>query len=440
MYLNSRHKDLLVLVAVVLSTYLLSLIFNIAEELNLALSKFESIQLDEIPLTLFALAIMSAWYSNRRSKELIVETNLRIETESHLRNSQTLYKTLFEGDLTGNCVLSLNGKMLVNNAAFVRICNTEHLQSVQHLFDFDWQTFTQQLTKANELNYNKLKIFRADGAQCYVIARFIYIQSGFSFHGQFEQEPQIHVYMVDITEQCLAELDLERSLKENQRLARHTIHIQEIERKFIAQEIHDETGQYLTSMRMDAMALKKADPQKTQEIAARIDSNIGHVQKSIYALIKQLRPIALDSQGLSSAIQQLFESWKRHHPTIEITFTSTIEKLNFLEEVNIVAFRIVQESLTNISKHAQAKQVGVHIRMESDRNTHFLTIEIKDNGIGVDFNKPSGLGMIGMRERVESLSGQFEVLSKQPTGTSILARIPISLTQASTHSPKELLT
>ncbi len=435
--LSVRHKDFIVVVVGVLVTYTLSVSFNLAEALSRALVKYEEVQLDEITLTLFFLAFLCIWYSNRRVKELVLETNLRKQVESHLQNSQQLYKTLFDGDLTGNCVMRINGDILMSNFAFKRICNlSSHTKNVQPLFDFDWQMFTSELSLKREINHTKLKVIQSDNSPCYVIARFIYIKSGFELQNESTLTPQIHLYLVDITEQCLAEHDLDRTLKENQYLARHAIHIQEKERKFIAQEIHDETGQYLTSIRMDALAIQKSDLNKAIEIATRIASNTGHVQKTIHALIKQLRPIALNSQGLAEAIKQLAQDWRQHNHSTYFELDLGLDDYAFSEDINIVAFRIVQESLTNISKHTNASYVRVKVGITIIESQQTLVIEVQDNGKGINFKKPNGLGLVGMRERVESLCGKFSIDSEKNIGTTIISHIPIPAVSIS--SPEQL--
>ena len=441
MRMERRHKDLLVVLSGVVATYCLSLFFNLAEELSASLSEYESLQLDEIALTLFVLAILAVWFSNRRVKELKLETNLRKTAETYLRSSQHLYKTFFDGDLTGNCVLNLEGEVIMSNSAFNRICHlSTHQQNIKNLFDFEWQVdfewqaFNNKLAEVTELNFSKLKVHRSDDALCFVIARFIFIKPDMVS----SSNAQIHVYLVDITEQCLAEIDLERTLKENQHLSRHAISVQEKERKFIAQEIHDETGQYLTSIRMDALALQKTNPNQMLEIAARIASNIGHVQKSIHTLIKQLRPIALNSQGLGETIKQLFQDWLVHNHATYSELDLGLEDYIFPEEINIVAFRIVQEALTNISKHANASNVRIKVCISHIEHHPNLCIEVQDNGKGINFKRPNGLGLVGMRERVESLNGKFSVKSERYVGTCITAHIPVSTTHLEVQSPKAI--
>lgn len=440
-YYKSKNKDLMIVFVAVCITYLASLVFNLAETFNEFLSRFEYLQLDEIPITLFVMAIMSAWFSKRRVKEVLIETNLRIETEKHLKSSRHLYKTLFDGDLTGNCVLNLDGEVMMSNSAFNRICNlTLHQHNAKSLFNFDWQSFTEKLTKEVESNYPKVFINRTDNSPCYVIARFIYIPASSEFDSAQDIQPHIHVYLVDITEQCLAEEELEEMLKQNQKLSRHMISIQEKERKFIAQEIHDETGQYLTAIRMDALALQKSSAEKMPEIATRITSNISHVQRSVHALIKQLRPIALNTQGLSEAIKQLVQDWLSHHLTTYFELDLSINDAKFPEEINIVVFRIIQEALTNISKHANASNVRVKVFVSYLMPRPTLNVEIYDNGRGINFSRPSGLGLVGMRERVESLNGQFFIESEKNKGTSISAEIPFQVSETPLPSSNKAIT
>jgi len=438
-YSTSKNKDLWVVFITVCMTYFASLVFNFAEALNSFLNKFEYLQLDEIPLTLFVLAIMSVWFSKRRMNEVLIETNLRIETEKHLKSSRHLYKKLFDGDLTGNCVLSLEGEVLMSNSAFNRICNlSSHQRNAKSLFDFNWQNFIEKLKQEVESNYAKVFIYRADNSPCYVIARFIYIPASPEFDNAHDVQPHIHVYLVDITEQCLAEEELEEMLNQNQKLSRHMISIQEQERKFIAQEIHDETGQYLTAIRMDALALQKSIPEKMPEIATRITSNIGHVQKSIHALIKQLRPIALNTQGLSEAIKQLVQDWRSHNLTTYSELDLSLKDCLFPEEINIVVYRIIQEALTNIAKHANANSIRVKVFVNFLTQRPTLNIEIYDNGKGINFARPSGLGLIGMRERVESLDGHFFIESEKNKGTTISAEIPFKPSEPNLSSLKAI--
>ena len=419
--LSRPGRDTLVVLSGVVLTFACASQFDLAEHVNAWLLTYEYAQLDELPLTLFVFVLLSVWFSQRRWREIHTEIQRRKHTEVQLGNSQQLYKTLFDGDLTGNVVLDTDGNIGMHNRAFDRICRPhDPRHNARALFTFDWPEFVLQLSHRQEINFSKLQIRRPDGLACYVGARFVYVQAA-------EQKPaQIHGYLVDMTEQCLVELDLERTLKENRVLARHAMQMQEQERKYIASEIHDETGQYLTAIRMDALALQKSDPDQAHVIAVRIASNTQHVQHSIRALIKHLRPPALDALGLVGAVERLVNDWRKLNPLVDCHLGLDTAGLVLSEDINIVAFRVVQEALTNVARHAQATEVWIQIQIITRQHKSLLQIEIRDNGQGMDTTLATeGVGLVGMRERIESLQGSFKLMSGLQAGTLITGLLPV---------------
>lgn len=426
--MSPAKKDAGIVIIIGLAAYTLSLIFDLAEHLNTWLAGYEHLQLDEVPFTLFVLALLSTWFSHRRIAEIRLETERRKAAEEALSTSQRLYKTLFDGDLAGNFVMDVNGNVEMFNEAFANIVGgTSLAQNIRHYFRFEWSAFIQQLSTDTEIHFGRLSLRRLDHLPCYVVARFVYMPSTFAHQSQ--PSPRVHGYLVDITEQCLAEFDLEKTLKENQVLARHAMQVQEKERKHIAREIHDETGQYLTAIRMDALAVQKSSPEQVVNIAHRIASNTEHIQKSVRALIKYLRPLALDSVGLIGAIEQLLSDTRKLHPSIHYALTIAPECKHLSEEVNIVVFRVIQEALTNIARHAHAANVGIVLGVQQRQANTLLSLEIHDDGAGIDQRIQSqGVGLVGMRERIESLQGAFNLKSARNAGTLISATIPIAST------------
>jgi two-component sensor histidine kinase len=429
--LSRPSQDTLIVIAGVVLTFVCSSQFDWAEQVNAWLLTYEYAQLDEVPLTLFVFVLLSAWFSQRRMREIHAEIQRRKLTEIQLSNSRQLYKTLFDGDLTGNVVLDLDGNMGMHNRAFDRICHPlTHNRNASNLFTFDWPDFVSQLQYQREINFNKLQIRRPDGLPCYVGARFVYVPSEENTH-ENNSPAQIHCYLVDMTEQCLVEMDLERTLRENRILARHAMQVQEQERKYIASEIHDETGQYLTAIRMDALALQKSLPEQANVIAVRIASNTQHIQQSIRALIKHLRPPALDFLGLTGAVERLVNDWKKLNTSVECHLQQNTAEYKLNEDINIVAFRVVQEALTNISRHAQASEVWINIHVVRRQDLPVLQIEIRDNGRGMDTTLATeGVGLVGMRERIESIQGSFKLMSGLQAGTMITGLIPLQERQA----------
>jgi two-component system sensor histidine kinase UhpB len=149
----------------------------------------------------------------------------------------------------------------------------------------------------------------------------------------------------------------------------------------------------------------------------------------VSGLLQKLRPGILDELGLEAAIQDILETWKARHPEISASLTiSGVD--NMLPETHSIAvYRLVQECLTNISRHAQAKSIAIEVFKLSKSGKPGLQVIIKDDGKGFNAKKTDGLGLPGMRERVEGLGGTLNIQSsiKFSSGTEISAWIPISI-------------
>jgi two-component system sensor histidine kinase UhpB len=137
--------------------------------------------------------------------------------------------------------------------------------------------------------------------------------------------------------------------------------------------------------------------------------------------MQRLRPVALDELGLRSAVQYSVEQWQRRHAGVRCTFTADGELDDLDEQTNITFYRLVQECLTNVAKHADATQVGISMT----RAAHELRFSFGDNGKGFDpSHRRQGLGLVGLRERVEALAGHFELDSAPGRGVHVKAVIP----------------
>jgi signal transduction histidine kinase len=232
-------------------------------------------------------------------------------------------------------------------------------------------------------------------------------------------------------------------IKKNHALLQRILEVQEDERKRIARDLHDDLGQYLSAIKAQSNSLlidasSSADVQLT---AKSITSSADHAYDATRNMIHSLRPVALDDLGLSAALEHLLDTWrsistetmqsvarldKNSRPTnYQLHIHGDID--SYHETVNITVFRIVQEALTNIAKHARAQAVLIDI--ESKAN--YLTIAITDDGVGFDISKQnSGYGLLGIAERVEALAGNMEISSQAiathaDTGTKINIRIKV---------------
>lgn len=220
----------------------------------------------------------------------------------------------------------------------------------------------------------------------------------------------------------IAELQSERL----HQLTRRILSAQEDERRRVARELHDEAGQALAVLKMNLSLLRNGiqDTDLRNQLQEVLDLT-SQTAKNIRHLAHNLRPPTLDAFGLTHTLEDLCRKFA-DHTKIELDFhADTLPPLS--NDFSIVCYRFVQEALTNIAKHANATRVNVTIR--NAENT--LTIEVQDNGQGFDTEKASsGIGFLGMTERLELLDGTLEVESKIGDGTRLVARIPMKEIEA----------
>ncbi len=226
------------------------------------------------------------------------------------------------------------------------------------------------------------------------------------------------------------------TLAQNRRLAQELIQAQESERRFIARELHDEFGQYCVVIKVDAALVARESLHKQTAIYAssqRISEAADHLHQVLRGMLSRLRPTGLDDLGLVTSLQLLAEGWQAQHG-IDCVFKShgTFEALD--EACTITLYRSVQEGLTNIAKHAQASLAEITISHGTqDARTGQIVLTVVDNGVGLQKNTGlTGLGVLGMRERVSALGGQLSLDSPATGGTQLKVVLPMPDTEAST--------
>ena len=214
-------------------------------------------------------------------------------------------------------------------------------------------------------------------------------------------------------------------LAENRNLVHTSLHVQEEERKHLARELHDELGQCITAIQADAESIRDLSgvgDRRIETSASAILDVSSRIYEVVHAMMQRLRPGVLDDLGLVEALKEELSTWQDRHPGIETNLEvgGKLDKLD--ERINITIYRIVQECLTNIARHANATRVSISL----SGNIDTLVLSVSDNGLGLDQSVPSdGLGLIGMRERTEGLGGEFMLASEQGTGVTIRVRIPL---------------
>jgi len=219
-------------------------------------------------------------------------------------------------------------------------------------------------------------------------------------------------------------------LQENRSLMLQLMQVQEDERHQLARELHDELGQLLTgiSARAEYIGRKNADA----DISSKADE-IVHETDTLFRLshdiLKRLRPASLDTLGLAAALEELIGNWNKQ--TGAACTLRIDEDIDHLDELHAIAiYRLVQEGLTNAYRHGQADRVDIVIQSlpQSESRPRSMQIEIEDNGKGIHVeNVATGMGTIGMRERVHALGGVFLITDMPQDGVRIEATIPLTL-------------
>ena len=222
-----------------------------------------------------------------------------------------------------------------------------------------------------------------------------------------------------------AEVALERHRQRLERLSRRLIEVQEEERRRIAHELHDEIGQVLTAVKINLQALQ--DASEAPGSGSALEESIGIVDRALQQvrdLSLDLRPSLLDNAGLIPALRwYVYEQTRRTGVAVDLKIEPMEERLS--PSVEIVCFRIVQEALTNVIRHARASHAQVELGLRSGE----LHLIVRDNGAGFDVpamlvraSEGGSLGLLGMQERVQLAGGRIDIESRPGYGTEIRAR------------------
>jgi PAS domain S-box-containing protein len=363
----------------------------------------------------------------------ITSVELRAATEEAqlaLKDSENRFRTLTELAPVGIYLTNIGQQVMYANERFRQITGL----SAEQVTGRDWRialrieddTAAYQATEAFALAHDtpldfETRIVRPDGHDTWIIGQML---------AQYDEDDELtgHIgVLTDISERKRAEINLVASEQRLRDLSSHIFLIEEEQRATIAREIHDDIGSSLTGLQMDVAWLKRelvdiaaARP----EIASRFEDlqrlikDTGSISRRI---AKALRPSILD-QGIVPAIHWLaLEHERRYGVRCEFVPPSNEPELG--DRVSISLFRVVQEALTNIAKHAAATEVEIVLFVRSRE----LTLEIRDNGRGlqnVRADSEGGFGLLGMRERIQSIGGWMEVDSLRGRGVTVMIGVP----------------
>lgn len=247
----------------------------------------------------------------------------------------------------------------------------------------------------------------------------------------FQGRPAVLAMVRDVTERKRAAQELEAYYEQIRGLAQRLEAAREEERQRLARELHDEFGQLLTAMRIDASWIRRKAQGIAPEIAERataMASVIEQTQQATKRMSSELRPKVLDDAGVVPAIRALVDEFA-YRNAIQCEFNVSDEDLVVGDPIATPLYRMTQEALTNIAKHANAKKVTIELLTDPSS----LTLIIADDGQGLtqdDQRKPRSFGLLGMRERIASVGGELSLTSKPGRGVTLEAHFPLTPTHA----------
>jgi len=346
------------------------------------------------------------------------------------------YALLFDRNLAGVYCTTLDGRILDCNESLATMLgygSREELLS-QHASALyfepaDREDFLARLRRTGLLSNSELRLRRKDG-------RAVFILENVNLVADAAGRPAIILgTAVDITERKRAELALfqsevrYRSLAEDLRRLTHHLHtVREEERARIARELHDELGQSLTALSLDLHWMGRRAGLDDEETQSRLHSMVelvGRTIQSVRRICAELRPAVLDDLGLAAAMEWQADEFQKR-TGLRCRLTLPRYRLGLPSEHATCLFRIFQESLTNVARHARATEVRARLRVAGRR----LVLCVCDNGVGMTREQaggPGSLGLAGIRERALQCGGRVRVSGTPGQGTTVLMRMPIQV-------------
>jgi len=358
---------------------------------------------------------------NEARDEALREIQERQRAEDALRSSESRYHRVFDSATDGLIVLGTDGSIVEVNAAASEMLGVEatHLQGTPFV---EWvavdqrgrvQQFIERLGRRRGARLETTAL-RTDGGRVELELR----GAGFTHGGQ---EARL-VVASDITER-------NQAMRQQALLSRKVLLAQEEERSRLSRDLHDGLGQLLTATHLELDLARRqapAEPTDGQDGAAlaRASSALEEAGRELRQMCRGLRPPTLDDLGLVPALTQLIDDFEsRTSIPVDFEVDGLEDGARVLPEVSICAYRVLQEALTNVSRHASARSVAVTL----GRDGHGLSLTVYDDGCGFDpqsLPDAQGLGLAGMRERAGLVAGTLEIRSDPEQGTQVHLFVP----------------
>jgi PAS domain S-box-containing protein len=348
--------------------------------------------------------------------------------------SEVRFRAIFMGSAVGMALVDTNGYPLVSNPALQEMLGYSQRELREMAFTqfthpddvaLDWRLYGELREGLRDSYQIEKRYIRKDGS-------VIWGRLTVSLLRDAGEDAILGIGMVEnITERKIAEQNLQDSLQRLKTLTSHLESVREEERTRVAREIHDDLGQALTGLKIQMASLRRQVEQQKQacspeDLLEKIHAMNGQMEqtiKSVRRIATALRPAILDTLGLIPALEWQTREFQQR-TNIKCRFFTNLDTLSLDPERTTAVFRIVQESLTNVFRHAKATRVKVQLVQQEDT----LILTVQDNGVGIQATQPEAppsFGLLGMRERAQLLDGDLQILSKPQKGTTIRLQLPI---------------
>jgi PAS domain S-box-containing protein len=355
---------------------------------------------------------------------VLININDRIRIEEALRASETRFRTIFEGSAVGIAMIDLDRRFLIANPALLNMLDYsaaelwgKDLKEVIHPLDSQQNELLLEamLSGDQELNHTEQRLLKKDGS-------IIWVNSTLSLTRRETSSPRFAILMV---EDISLRKQMEAELAEVQR---RLIASREKERLYLAQELHDDPLQELYGLmyQLEDVSSNLPDGQAYTELRDALTS-VNRIINKLRNISRELRPPTLSSFGLEGAIRELCDRFQDEHPELKMRLDLMYDGQRLSEEVRMTLYRILQQALNNIVRHAQASNVSVRLRYNHGEDV----LEVEDNGVGfsvpprwVRFVREGHFGLAGAAERAETINGRFQVISAPGKGTRVRVTVP----------------
>lgn len=349
-----------------------------------------------------------------------------------LREAESKYRSIFENSIGGIYQTTGEGKCITANLSLARILRYKYPDDlIKNITDMGQlyvnpgrrMDFIHLIQGTDVISGFESQVYCRDGEKIWISESAVAVRDA---NGRFLY---YEGFVEDITERKRAEEELKSSREQLRYLSAYLHSAIESERRYIAREIHDELGQMLTALKMDLRWMNSRTAGDRKSVLVKIKSMselVDTAVRTVHKIATELRPGLLDDLGLTAAIEwQAGEFQKRTGMKCELSLNLKDTLLS--QDISTAVYRILQEALTNIVRHAQATYVKIVLKEETDR----IVLEIADDGKGItqeQITHPKSFGITGIRERVYLLGGDVNITGIPYRGTSLTAKIPLRKT------------